>query len=191
VSYVRSSGAAIVPSLPGLVCLAVASISNSASVNFTSNIDSTYDEYEIHFQNIIPSTLYARILLRTSSNAGSSFDSGASDYIWSLSRTRPGSSAPAGIASTGDSSIPLDSFGVSNVAEDSGICGIATLFAPSGTIGKKTIAFQCYSDTSVAFTNIGSGVRFSTSAINAFQIISSTGIMVSGLIKLYGVKKSV
>ena len=74
-----SALSAIVTRAPAMVLISTATASNSASVSFTG-LTSQYDEYEIQFTSVLPQTDAAALCLRTSTNGGSSYDSGASDY---------------------------------------------------------------------------------------------------------------
>tara|TARA_R110000824_G_scaffold148888_2_gene318840 strand:+ start:128 stop:1024 length:897 start_codon:yes stop_codon:yes gene_type:complete len=55
-------------------------VSNVANISFTGFDATKYDNYQFWFQNIIPATDEAKLYARTSSDGGSSYDSGASDY---------------------------------------------------------------------------------------------------------------
>jgi hypothetical protein len=59
-----------------------ATASSSATIDFTG-IGSTYDEYRVEFFEVIPATDDARLLLRTSTDGGSTYASSADDYFWS------------------------------------------------------------------------------------------------------------
>ena len=181
-------------SAPGLVCLATASASSSATIDFTSGIDSTYDEYEFHFQSVIPATNGAFLLLRTSSNAGVSFDSGSGNYKWGVNGVNLNTAASTPDASS-DTSIRLTLFstGISNTAADGGISGVVRLFFPAGTASNKQVKLHTIyaNNASVTISLDGGGYRNSTSAVNAVRFLMDTGNITSGLFKLYGVRKSV
>ena len=181
-------------SAPGLVCIAVASASSSATIDFTSGIDSTYEEYQVHFESVIPATNAALFFVRASSDGGSTWASSAGDY--SYANTAPGTSGSS--ANAGDSSadkiILTDTTdGVSNTASHGGISGVISLFYPSGTSSAKLYTFHtAYHSTSSALRAcIGGGSRRTTSAVNGIRLYFSTGNITSGLFKLYGVRKSV
>jgi hypothetical protein len=59
-----------------------ATASASATIDFTG-IGSTYDEYRVEFFEVIPATDDAWLLLRTSTDGGSTYASSADDYFWS------------------------------------------------------------------------------------------------------------
>ena len=59
-------------------------ISSDATVDITSGLSSTYDEYRIVFESILPATDGAELRMRVSTDAGSTFKTGASDYSWAF-----------------------------------------------------------------------------------------------------------
>jgi hypothetical protein len=141
--------------------------SASATLNFTSFISSTYDEYIIEAINIVPAT---------TNQAG---------WRW----------APAGIAfaggSSGKTAINLDADG--GVKSDSTLPfnGTWRLFDPQSTTAKKYITGQAgYVDNSgtIIGTTI-TGIYLSTTALTAIQFFFSSGNITSGTIRIYGVAK--
>ena len=64
----------------GLKFISSTNISGAATYAFTAVVAASYEMYLISFDNIIPATDSVPLEMRTSSNAGSSYDSGASDY---------------------------------------------------------------------------------------------------------------
>jgi len=177
----------------GLVCLAVASASNSATINFTSLIDATYPEYEIHFQNVIPASDGVDISLRTSSDGGSTFAATSGDYGFTQTGTNDALTPIVGGSRT-VTGITLSSAitGVSNTASYGGLSGKVVLIKPSGTASNKHFIFETQTANSTTTgAAIGSGVRFNTAAINAVRFICSSGNITSGTFQLFGVRGSV
>jgi hypothetical protein len=180
---------------PGLVLLATATASNVTSVDFTSGIDSTYDEYEIHYFNVLPAEDGIDLYIRTSSNSGSSFDSGASDYSWLIYESTLSGATTSSGGNYGDSEdtyIRLTRNGVSNNSAKYGYSGIVSLIKPSSTTVYKTVIFSGAYQGYVHALNYsrGSAQRLSTSAINAIRFLFSSGNIASGEFKLYGLRKS-
>ena len=178
IDYVRASGAPVVtPSSGALVYLGSATASASATLDFTNGIDSTYDTYVFSFEKILLST-NASCYLRTSSNSGSSYDSGATDY-----RDYSGSLNFSSIQITGGpAQIPI-------------INGFLYMYAPSSTSVKKDFfsslltKYTAGTTQTVSSQDLG-GTRETTSAINAIRFFLSSGVFTSGTIRLYGVAKS-
>lgn len=161
----------------GLVLLATATASNSATIDFTSGIDSTYDEYELHLINVVPSTDAVDFFLRTSANAGSSFDSGGSDY----------NSLGGGVNSLGyiNRSSPL--------GNNTGECfsAVINIFDPANTTRYKILGINSYHYSAVPDPQAlqQTVVRTSTAIVNGIRLYMSSGNIASGKFKLYGVQK--
>lgn len=175
----------------GLVLLEQHTASSSASLDFTTCISSTYDEYKIELVNIVPATDNQQLLWRASTNGGSSYDSGSS-YNWSASRysTVP-DAVSAGSASATSVSISGGS-GVS-VSTITSLSGSWTLYNPSSAslykllIGQSNTPFSNGASTSIIS---GQGTYKSATAVNAFQFLFASGNIASGTIRCYGIAKT-
>jgi hypothetical protein len=159
--------------------------SNSATLNFTSCISATYDTYTLQIVQLVPATQGATLLMRVSTNGGSSYDSGA-HYDWSrFGWTTSGT----GVTGTdGDTSITLAP-AVDNAANWS-VAGTLTLSNPGGGSLSPSIAGQTWGHDAAAadlLTDQVSGWYVPTTAVNAFQFLFSTGNITSGTIRCYGV----
>ena len=156
--------------------------SNSSSVAFTSGIDSTYDVYVIIGIGIIP-TQDSKLLSRTSSNSGSSYDSGSGDYSTSsynqdLTVGSLTSFEPTGnIESTSSSGCDFEFY----------------LYNPSNATRRKYARSHSFRQTPTAGTwnnEAQAHMRHSTSAINAIQFLMAAGNINSGTFRLYGISNS-
>ena len=190
-----SGGAGVAPtfqstSSAGLVLLATATASTSTSIDFASSIDSTYDEYEIHIIQLDPSVDGVELFFRTSTDGGSNYDAGASNYNWVvLSRY---DATDANTNSTGDTEISLTGTGAfigTNAGEAAS--GVIKLYHPSDAAYTRISYNMAYS-TSGAETVIttGTGMRLSAADVDAVRIIPASGTLITGEFKLYGVRKS-
>lgn len=174
----------------GWVLLDTKVASGSAQIDFTQFIDSTYDEYVIEFMDVAPSAATAGLFMRTSSNSGSSFDSGAGNYRWAANMND--SSAGADIdVSTGDTTIALLGAVLQRNTAGESAGGSVKLFRPSGTTFQKLIEVNNSSYDSVGNIrrNAGFGARTATAVINAVRFYYSTGNIATGTFRLYGIKK--
>ena len=175
-----------------LVLLDVKTADSSASLDFTQYIDSTYDEYEFHFSDIIGASDSQEFLMRTSSDGGASFSAGASDYKWALTRSQSGTTASGERADTADNAISMsNSLNWSNASTE-GIYGSATLYKPAGTTNKKIVRFHVagFDADSQVLDCKGAGGRLATDAVNAVRFLMSAGVIESGVIRMYGVRKA-
>lgn len=156
-------------------------------VNGTSGVvlNSTYKKYSISLSNITFSTDGAYLILRTSTNAGVSYDNGAGNYNYAYSGYISSGVAANG-ASSADTSIALSNGGVGSA---SGEEFSATLYLsnPAATNSfKKIYGVIEWSDTSGnTVTATISGARLSIADVDAFQISASSGTF-SGTITLGG-----
>lgn len=149
--------------------------SNSSSLDFTSGIDSTYDNYLFLFENIIPvsDTL---LKMRVSTNAGSSWES--SNYVANVT------------SDTG--AIVLSSFSII-ATSGGGASGRIMLGNPSSSsVYKKIYSHGAYISTGPAYSTIINGGTWmgATTAINGIRFLMHSGNISSGTIRMYGLKGS-
>ena len=168
----------------GLVFLSEQIVSSAvAAVDFTSGIDSTYDEYELHFQNVLPASNSA-FLLRTSSNGGSSFDSGSNEYAYQTVSGRTSALATVtGGGSSGATSVNMTAMGTTGGASGK-IILLRPLAGPTfrlELVGRGT--------TGEYFHLTGVGARLGATTVNAIRLQFDGPNIASGLFRLYGVAK--
>ena len=163
-----------------------ATASTSSSLDFTSGIDSTYDVYMFCGSSIVLSTDIG-VNIRV---GGGSFDSGASDYKFSVTRQSVG-----GWNQVSDAAHNFMDMG--HAQYSGGGTSEAThfrilLYSPSDTTHYKVIeAHQSGQDSSASpQNNMLVGQRDSTSAITRLQVLPSSGTITSGIIRMYGLAKS-
>jgi hypothetical protein len=176
----------------GLTLLEQHTGSSSASLDFTACITSTYDEYLIEIVNLVPATDGVHLLMRMSTNAGVSYDSGA-NYGWALLRYTHSGSAVEG-ATSGANEIHLDSAsGDIDNASTNGYSGSFRLCNPLSTALHTEVfgsaGYRSNFTGGAAGVAGQHGVYLSTTAVDAFQIKFNTGNIASGTIRVYGFKK--
>ena len=165
--------------------------SSSATLSFTSGIDSTYKEYVFKYINIHPATDEADWTFNMSIDGGSNYnvtkttsafqsahaeDDGVTDLAY-----KTGMDLAQG---TGYQIIGNEV----NNANDSSTAGFLHLFEPSSTVFVKHFLQNgnvCFTGRSVNVFH--SGYANTTSAVNAVQFKMSSGNIDSGVIKLYGI----
>jgi len=168
----------------GIKLLSTATISSSSSVVFTSAIDSTYDEYEIHFINVVPATDGGILWIRCSTDGGSTYDSGASDYNYQINYA-------ASAGSTTTAAQLVMSVGLSSGSSAPGFCGVVSMVTPASATRTMFYGNGSMFVTAGNISNILiSGVFLSVTPVNAIQILADSGNLESGTIKLYGIIKS-
>jgi hypothetical protein len=183
-----------------LILLSTQTASASATISFTTGLDSTYDMYEFHCINIHPSSATnARLQFNLSTDGGSNYNvtkTTTSFYTYhdeAGTDTALGYNANADLAQSTSFQNIITAGGMS-ADNDSAGTAILQLFNPSSTTYvKHFIAVSQYFDLSAtpySTQDYTAGYANTTSAINAirFQLIS--GNMDDGVIKMYGLKKS-
>lgn len=182
-----------ISSLGSLTHIATQTASSSASISFTSGIDSTYKEYIFYFVNIHPASDGNRFLFQGSTNSGSGYGVDITSTFFKTFHNEAGSSAGVSYDANNDlanstsfQQLNLDAdLGADN---DQSLSGELRLFNPSNTTFVKhfigTTNFSHASDfTSQCFI---AGYFNSTSAINAVQFKMNSGNIDSGQILLFG-----
>lgn len=181
----------------GLHFIASTTLANTATtVDFTSGIDSTYDEYELHIENAVPTTGNVTAWLRTSADSGGTWNSTAGDYDWVLNWSNSGSNNVTN-GSTSAARIQLSDAALVNTTALGGFSAVVRVFDPAGTTFNKRIMWTASGAegsvnlaTTMAY-GAGAGNRESTAAINGLRFMFSSGNIAAGAkFKLYGIRKS-
>jgi len=162
--------------------------SGAASVDITSQITSTYDRYAIWF-DLRVATDNVTLYLRTDSSNGASFDSGATDYQYA-GNTSLSNATSAAYGSGGATQILLTGSGIGN-ATNEGASGVIWLtFRGSASMYPQFVTDVAFADLSTNLkTSRGSGFRANAAAIDAVQILTSSGNL-SGTVRIYGIPNS-
>lgn len=169
----------------GEVLLQTQTVSGVSAVDFTSGIDSTYDHYILRITDLAFPTNASYLLMRFSTDGGSSFIS-SNGYIWNMSLTTDGANgASAGIP---DSSIRL-------LTEQSNVASVFSggsieLVGLSGSRYKGFNSKITYArnGANIATANVG-GWLANTSPVNGIRLLPSVSATLSGTFSLYGVRK--
>lgn len=174
-----------------LILLEEHTASNSSSLDFPVCITPTYDDYVIEAIGILPTVNLANVLMRLSTNGGSTYDS-AANYSWAGARQSVGGSAGSqGFAST--TSFGLDALGGVSSSTTAGTFGSTIhLQNPLGGTGYPRVIAQSGSWDNTANPDIWSiltGSYKSLTPVNAFRILASSGNLASGTVRCYGVAK--
>lgn len=175
-----------------MALIGTATASNSASVSFTG-LSSTYHHYIVVIDHVVVQTDDVSLIMRTSTNGGSSYDSGASDYRYQVSGTQD-SGTDSSANSTGATSLLITAggggAGIGNATNES-FSGRVTIYNPS-VAGYGHVTWEAvYYNTVPRVTRVmGAGMRIAAADIDAIQFLASSGNLVSGTFKLYGVRSS-
>ena len=191
----KKDGTAVVattPAAPGWTLISTTTASASATVDITG-LTSIYEAFVIVVTDLIPQTDTTSLQLRTSTDGGSTYDAGASNYRWVAFPGHEAGSNRTG--SAGDTEIEIcGSDAGYHVGNDVGESLNAEIWIsnPLGTAVYKKIRWHAdYLQPSGQMTTcMGSGCRVATADVDAIRFLMSSGNITSGKFRLYGVKAS-
>ena len=175
-----------------MVFISSQTASASASISFTTGIDSTYKEYQFYFVNIHPATDGAHLTFNASTDGGSNYNVTKTSAWFFAYNNESGS--PSALTYSTDNDL-AQSTGFQILASDIGNgndedgCGSLNLFNPSSTTYVKHFISKCHSYNSNNYANDISlaGYFNTTSAINAVRFQMSSGNIDDGKILMFGV----
>lgn len=171
-----------------MVLLQAQSASASASIDFTTNISSNYDEYELHINQFVPTADGDSMWCKISKDTGSSWVAGTL-YRYNSARILDAGSIGY-TASAGDAKfILINDIGA---AAGEGADGVLKFYNPSNTSVFKHFngAFTHDSSDSSSRNAIFNGTHRDATAFDGVQVLCSTSTIASGEFYLYGIKKA-
>ena len=169
-----------------------ATASASASIEFTSGIDSTYKEYIFYFVNIHPANDAVKFQFNLSTDGGSTYAVTKTTTFF-RARHREDDAVTSLDYSTGNDlaqstsdQVLDDGLGNDN---DQALSGSLTLFNPSSTTFVKHFISDIneIQDNDMSLRGFVAGYGNTTSAINAVKFQMSSGNIDAGQILLFGV----
>lgn len=167
----------------GLEFIASTDVNNASTANFTGFNSSKYDAYRFVFSNIVTVSDNVSLDVRTSSNGGSSYDSGSNNY--KMSRIKGGSYLAYNATSFG---VGVD---IGSASGEDGCSGELIVFGPHLT--KRTYlissAFQI-NNSGASLSLYNTGYRDSSADVDALQFLAGSGNLESGTITMYGMVNS-
>ena len=169
------------------VRLSTQSAATSATIDFTTGIDSTYDEYVLTVNDLKVATDGAELYLRISTDSGATFKAGASDYIWGQAVVFGGGGVFAG--SAGATHIEIGA-NMGN-ASDEGFSGEIYIYNPSSAaLHKRINVISSWIAADANIVGIYASATYITDndAINALRVLADSGNLTSGTFTLYGRK---
>lgn len=166
------------------------SVSDVSSFQVSSFASDLYKNYFIQILSMVPATDGAQLYLRTSSDSGSTYDSGASDYQYNEKRCTIVSLSPVLSNNQSASADHIQiSAPVGNASNES-LSGQLTISSPSNSALYTQVAYRCACLTTTGRVTIssGSGARSEAGIIDAFELYFSSGNIASGELVMYGEK---
>jgi len=176
-----------------LILLSTQTASASASIEFTSGIDSTYDSYIFKFINCHPQNDGRNLKFQFSTDGGSTYTVNMTTTFFNAIHDESDVTYEQVQYETAldvAQSYPADLIGAVGNDNDENLCGTFQLFNPSSTTFVKHFISRISSshDFPMANDNFVGGYANTTSAINAIKFNFNTGNIDDGIIKMYGVK---
>jgi len=175
----------------GMKLISTQTASNSASISFTTGIDSTYKEYQFYFIDIHPATDGAIFQFNLSTDNGSNYNvTKTTTFFYGYHEE---GDTDAGLAYRTARDLAQSTLfqplvnDIGNGADESA-SGSLVLFNPSSTTYVKHFisTFQEYNVSNYSTNNYIAGYGNTTSAVNAIRFQMSTGNM-DGTILMYGI----
>jgi len=178
-----------------LILLSTQTASNSATISFTTGLDSTYDAYEFHFINVRPAST-SNFTFNLSTDSGSNYNVTKTTTTFESFQNEAGTDAVLSYNTALDlaqsTSFQTIAQGVGNGADEC-VSGTFTLFNPSSTTYVKHFISNVnayYQGGAYSINTYMAGYGNTTSACNSIRFQMSSGNIADGVFKLYGLKKS-
>lgn len=180
------------PSAGRMILIEEINAASNPTLDFTTDIDGTYDEFMLRLDALRPATDDAILWLRISEDGGATFESGASFYQFAYLGRTPGDSVEP--ESSGASYIRLTglsgTYGVGTATGEPGLSGWITFSSPD-------VAREHLFGIDVQYVRaggpfiflIGGGRAGSSNAFNGLQIGTDAANIASGAARLYGIQK--
>jgi hypothetical protein len=178
-----------------LTYIASVTASASATIDFTTGIDSTYNEYQFHFVNMHPSNNQQDLVFQVNNvTDGADFnDSLITSTFFDAFHNEAGSDTALTYVSTRDLANaanfqPLFDK-VTNAAADASVSGVLTLYNPSSTTYVKhfTSRVQGMHHSTYSGDCFAAGYINDTKAIDEIRFKFASGNIDAGTIHMYGV----
>ena len=178
-----------------LILLSTQTASASATISFTTGLNSTYDEYIFKFIDIHPATNDVDFEFNFSTDSGSNYNVTKTTTFFNAQHEETTEDSLLTYQTTKDlaQSTSFQSlFNAIGNDNDQNAGGELIVFNPASTTFVKHFIFNGNLSQHSDFTrqSLVAGYANTTSAVNAIQFKMSSGNIDDGIIKLYGVKKS-
>lgn len=186
-TYLRGDGSWATPSGGGgsggnWVLISTTTISGSPStLDFT--FSGSYRRYRLELENVYGGLDGYQICIRTSTDGGSTFDSGSANYGYAYGPV--GSYGP--ISTTGTEMITTANF--TGSASDEGTWGEIEFFDPLNAALKSFCKWELFGrlyNSAAPNIFLGTGYRDSAAAVDTVRLFMSSGSFAGGKIRLFG-----
>ena len=193
--YIKTDGSAnlafaTLPTGGSLVRLGEVTASSSSTVELESLISSTYNNYMIEVMDVHPATSNTTLMMRTSTNNGSSYRS-SSDYQYHTTNLESTSASYVGVASYNSSSLIISAPVGINAATStmSGYFMLTNVYATKRLVIHGTVSGEGDGSQAYGVGHVG-GTSSHAEAVNALQFFMDSGNIDTGTFRLYGIAES-
>ena len=177
-----------------MTLLSTQTASSSATISFTSGIDTTYDEYVFKLINIHPSG-ENDFTFNGSSDTGSNYNVAKTTTFFTTQHSESSAETASLLYRTGEDLAQgtgfqqLMGYGEMDADNDHSLNGTLHLFNPSSTTFIKHFIATTNTNINTNYCNCGfiAGYFNTTSVIDAIQFKMDSGNIDAGTIKLYGI----
>ena len=197
-NFANNNSLSAITSLPASISggvftlLQTQTASSSSTIDFTSNIDSTYDAYMFKFYNIHASA-DAFLSFQADTGTNTNYNQPITSTFFSAFHDEAGSYPSLNYRTDDDvaqstSDVKIG-FRTGNDDADMNICGTMQVYNPSSSTFVKNFMtrFSSYDTGSYECDTFVAGYINTTTAITRFRFKMNTGNIDSGVIKLYGI----
>ena len=179
-----------------MVLLSTQTASSSATISFTSDIDSTYKEYIFTFMDIHPGSNATYLVFQADTGTNTNYNIAATTSYFQAYETEAGGGGVLAYNTNHDDaqSTSFLRLAVVQCADNDASCvGVLHIFEPSSTTFVKHFfsvnqsMAEDGSGTKYSMSNQKAGYFNTTTALTRFRFKMSSGNIDAGTIKMYGV----
>lgn len=164
-----------------------ASASNHAAIDFP-DLTSTYHAYCLIITDLIPQTDNTILSFRTSTDNGSTFDSGATDYKSALSGLND---SATGFVSGSTGTTQMNLIGAVGSGANETLSATIWVYKPSSATFCKVDCYGVYYSSVPDLRQVRTvGARAAAADVDAIRVYMSSGNITSGEFRLYGIKNA-
>jgi hypothetical protein len=175
-----------------MVLISSQTASASASIEFTTGIDSTYKEYQFWFIDIHPATDSAEFQFNMSTDGGANYNVTKTTTFFTAMHNEADTDTQFFYSTTGDLAQSTSDQKIIRIIgsdNDQSGCGTLNLFNPASTTFVKHFLTTSSSYTSDNYirNEFSAGYGNTTSAVNAVRFQMSSGNIDDGVILMFGI----
>ena len=197
-NFANNNSLSAITSLPASVSgssinlISTQTASSSATIDFTSNIDSTYDAYMFKFYDIHPASDTQRLTFQADTGTNTNYNQTITSTAFGTYHFENGSDQSLSYDTNDDLAQSTSFQPLCNTVgndNDQSASGSLHIFNPSSSVFvKHWISNFCIShNEDLVSTRHNAGYFNTTTALTRFQFKIASGNIDSGVIKLYGI----